>query len=232
MDNNMEKYNITFHRIGARTKPTNKELFLIFCKKSYSEEIGWGFATLSLSNTAIQGTLLKKAIRYYQVWNEQSQLLEKKTYELLREINFVIDIEHGFCLVEGGIKDLNILKQALRRTMYNEFTYSDLSMSPFQLLEIFFKEEKLYSIENIVLSDFKSDGNFIGKYNARLINPHVEVSDLKHYTIDKFNAKLTSNSGTYNLIVNANMSYIVVGQEEDKLDFIDFFTTKILSYNG
>lgn len=228
----MEKYNITFHKIGVRSRLTNKGLFLKFSEKSYSKDSGWGFSSLTLSDTAVHGILLKEAIRYYQVWNEESQVLEKRTYSLLQEINFSIDIEHGFCIVEGGMKNLNLLKQALRQTMYNEFTYSSLSMSPFQLLEFFVKEGKLHSIENIVLSDFKADAKFIGKYNARLINPNIDISELKHYSIDKFNATLSNDYGTYNLIANANTTYIIIGTEEDRLDFVEFFTSKILSYNG
>lgn len=209
------------------------DLFKRIIEKEYSDSSGWGFSNVSLSDSLIMGTLLKSEIKYYQVWNPETSILEKKSYTQIKEINFRIDLTHNSFIVEGGVKDMNAVKQALRQIAYNEFIYSTIENTLYGLLSKFSVDEILASIEEIVLTDYRTDKLFVGNYNAKLIDPFVKIDSLANYEklIGRFKAALYLSGENVVITAKSNSNFIIIGSENDKLEFMDYLTDKLLS-NG
>lgn len=228
----MDKYRLTFNIIESKSGLKSRDVFLAFMDKQYSEKTGWGFASLSLDNTKIFGTLLKTTLKYYQVWDAETNALKKQSYTLVKRINFILDIKLGTIVVEGGVKDMNDLKSALRKTLYNEFVYSATSQSLYSLLNNLESHNYLQSIEELVLIDFKANDIFIGKYVAKLTNQSITNSELSIYSdrISKFKVIIDIDDIPFCIIATSNNSFSVIGDEIAKLKFIDFLTKKNIDH--
>ncbi|PWB06079.1 hypothetical protein C5O25_11455 [Paramuribaculum intestinale] len=179
------------------------------------------------------GTLLKSVIRYYQVWNPETSVLEKKSYTQVKEINFRIDLLHSSFIVEGGVKDMNTVKQSLRQIAYNEFTYAPLDTTLYSLLVKFSFDAILESIEEVVLTDYRTEKLFVGNYSAKLVDPFVKIDSLANYEklIGRFKAVLSLSGRRVVIIANTKSNFIVIGSENDRLELMEYLTNKLLS-NG
>lgn len=229
----MNKFSLTVNYISSTSQLTCKNLFDKILEKEYSDCTGWGYSNVSLDESLIMGTLLKSVIRYYQEWNPETSVLEKKSYTQVKEINFRIDLLHSSFIVEGGVKDMNIVKQSLRQIAYNEFTYIPLDITLYGLLAKFSFDAILESIEEVVLTDYRADKIFVGNYSAKLINPFVKIESLANYEklIGRFKAVLSLSERRVVVTANSKSNFIIIGSENDKLEFMDYLTNKLLS-NG
>lgn len=224
----MTKYNLSVNHIFTTNSKESRDFFLKLLECKYSDDKGYGFTSISLRDSMVTGILLKTIKKYYHYWNSETSSLEREYYNVIKEIGFYIDLENSIFIVEGGIRDMNILKQVLRQDFYNEFTYSSFQFSPYVVLNQLTDINDLVRIEEISLVDFKAENIFLGKYTAKLTNPYISLSSLKIYenNISKIKICLKSQNDEFYLSIMHNNSFILDGTETDKCYLIDLLISK------
>lgn len=223
----MIKSTITIDKISSNSGMSTRDLFLKMISKEYNDSSGWGFSTLSILGTQITGLLLKEITKYFNTWDDAQNILIRQSYKTIKEIRFYIDIDKSFICVEGGLRDLNTLKQSLRQTLWNEFVYPSLGRIIGDYISIFENDRKLLSIDEVTFVDFKVGDMFMGTYIAKVLD-----SDTKHFSVDsykgiiaKFKTTLKIDENFIKLCVSRTNSFSFSCDESVKQSFIDYLKT-------
>lgn len=223
----MIKYTITIDKISSNSGMSTRDLFLKMIGKEYNDSIGWGFSTLSILGTQITGLLLKEVTKYFNTWDEAQNTLIRQSYKTIKEIRFYIDIDQSFICVEGGLRDLNTLKQSLRQTLWNEFVYSSLGRIIGDYISIFENDRILLSIDEVTFVDYKVGDMFMGTYIAKVLNSDTRLFNVDSYKeiIAKFKTTLKIDENFVKLCVSRTNSFSFSCDESIKQSFIDYLKT-------
>lgn len=223
----MIKYTITIDKISSNSGMSTRDLFLKMIGKEYNDSIGWGFSTLSILGTQITGLLLKEVTKYFNTWDEAQNTLIRQSYKTIKEIRFYIDIDQSFICVEGGLRDLNTLKQSLRQTLWNEFVYSSLGRIIGDYISIFENDRILLSIDEVTFVDYKVGDMFMGTYIAKVLNSDTRLFYVDSYKgiIAKFKTTLKIDENFVKLCVSRTNSFSFSCDESVKQSFIDYLKT-------
>lgn len=223
----MIKYTITIDKISSNSGMSTRDLFLKMIGKEYNDSIGWGFSTLSILGTQITGLLLKEVTKYFNTWDEAQNTLIRQSYKTIKEIRFYIDIDQSFICVEGGLRDLNTLKQSLRQTLWNEFVYSSLGRIIGDYISIFENDRILLSIDEVTFVDYKVGDMFMGTYIAKVLNSDTKLFYVDSYKgiIAKFKTTLKIDENFVKLCVSRTNSFSFSCDESVKQSFIDYLKT-------
>lgn len=223
----MIKYTITIDKISSNSGMSTRDLFLKMIGKEYNDSIGWGFSTLSILGTQITGLLLKEVTKYFNTWDEAQNTLIRQSYKTIKEIRFYIDIDQSFICVEGGLRDLNTLKQSLRQTLWNEFVYSSLGRIIGDYISIFENDRILLSIDEVTFVDYKVGDMFMGTYIARVLNSDTRLFHVDSYKgiIAKFKTTLKIDENFVKLCVSRTNSFSFSCDESVKQSFINYLKT-------
>lgn len=223
----MIKYTITIDKISSNSGMSTRDLFLKMIGKEYNDSIGWGFSTLSILGTQITGLLLKEVTKYFNTWDEAQNSLIRQSYKTIKEIRFYIDIDQSFICVEGGLRDLNTLKQSLRQTLWNEFVYSSLGRIIGDYISIFENDGILLSIDEVTFVDYKVGDMFMGTYIAKVLNSDTRLFYVDSYKgiIAKFKTTLKIDENFVKLCVSRTNSFSFSCDESVKQSFIDYLKT-------
>ncbi|MCM1140071.1 MAG: hypothetical protein NC453_16005 [Muribaculum sp.] len=226
----MDKYTVTIDKIEAIKDIGSNALFIKMSEKEYSTQSGWGFSTLTLYNDLISGCILKKTAKKYFTWDEASNSLISKTYDIIKEFRFFVDLKRSFMAVEGGLKDLNLLKQALRQICWSEFMYPSFSNKIGDYLSKFHNDGTLYEIEELTLSDFKIKNLFMGVYTARIIGENVGITQISEYldAITKFKVSLNIKEHFVKLSASKCNSFVVVCEDSCRMDVLEYLTSIVI----
>lgn len=223
----MIKYTITIDKISSNSGMSTRDLFLKMIGKEYNDSIGWGFSTLSILGTQISGLLLKEVTKYFNTWDEAQNTLIRQSYKTIKEIRFYIDIDQSFICVEGGLRDLNTLKQSLRQTLWNEFVYSSLGRIIGDYISIFENDRILLSIDEVTFVDYKVGNMFMGTYMAKVLNSDTRLFYVDSYKgiIAKFKTTLKIDENFVKLCVSRTNSFSFSCDESVKQSFINYLKT-------
>lgn len=223
----MIKYTITIDKISSNSGMSTRDLFLKMIGKEYNDSIGWGFSTLSILGTQISGLLLKEVTKYFNTWDEAQNTLIRQSYKTIKEIRFYIDIDQSFICVEGGLRDLNTLKQSLRQTLWNEFVYSSLGRIIGDYISIFENDRILLSIDEVTFVDYKVGDMFMGTYMAKVLNSDTRLFYVDSYKgiIAKFKTTLKIDENFVKLCVSRTNSFSFSCDESVKQSFINYLKT-------
>lgn len=223
----MIKYTITIDKISSNSGMSTRDLFLKMIGKEYNDSIGWGFSTLSILGTQITGLLLKEVTKYFNIWDEAQNTLIRQSYKTIKEIRFYIDIDQSFICVEGGLRDLNTLKQSLRQTLWNEFVYSSLGRIIGDYISIFENDRILLSIDEVTFVDYKVGDMFMGTYIAKVLNSDTRLFYVDSYKgiIAKFKTTLKIDENFVKLCVSRTNSFSFSCDESVKQSFINYLKT-------
>lgn len=223
----MIKYTITIDKISSNSGMSTRDLFLKMIGKEYNDSIGWGFSTLSILGTQITGLLLKEVTKYFNTWDEAQNTLIRQSYKTIKEIRFYIDIDQSFICVEGGLRDLNTLKQSLRQTLWNEFVYSSLGRIIGDYISIFENDRILLSIDEVTFVDYKVGDMFMGTYITKVLNSDTRLFNVDSYKeiIAKFKTTLKIDENFVKLCVSRTNSFSFSCDESIKQSFIDYLKT-------
>lgn len=226
----MDKYTITIDKIESTKDIEPNVLFLKMSEKEYNAQSGWGFSALTLYKNLISGNILKKTAKKYFTWDEDSNSLVSKTYNIIKEFRFFVDLKKSFMAVEGGLKDLNLLKQALRQIYWSGFTYPSFSNKIGAYLSKFHEDKILYEIEELTITDFKIKNLFMGVFTARIIEDNVGIPQIDDYldTISKFKVSLNINEHFVKLSASRSNSFVVVCEDSCRMDVLDYLTSIVI----
>ncbi|MCS3255987.1 hypothetical protein NXV10_01910 [Bacteroides thetaiotaomicron] len=158
----VEKMNIVFNHFNSRNNKDSEYYFTKLLSFPYKEDEGWGFSNVEQNDNFLEVTLLKRLPTYFSSWNDGLNIMEKKTIQIVKEVKFYLDFGRGLLSCEGGITNLNYVKQALRLSFWKEFVYEDLKMLPYDYLIFLMQDEYLSEIKEITINDFNYNDIVIG----------------------------------------------------------------------
>lgn len=195
----------------------------------YSEEDGWGYTDVLRVGDSVNATLQKRISTSYSVWNEELQQIEKKNFQIVTEVRFEMDFQHGLLIAEGTNTQLNRIKQAFRQLFWNEFVYEEISLMPVDYIKILSDSRMLSSIGEITISDFQYEGCLIGRYTAKPTSQHdilAKVGENAKYIIC---AKLkVCVNGEESLLAVSNRNVISFDLSDDsKETFVNYLKANL-----
>ena len=148
----MDKYSIVLNRISISSHITIKDFFTELIKREYDRESVWGFSNVNLIDSLVSAILLKKVTAYYRVWNDKTGEMERQSYNMIKEIKFCVDFKKSYFMVEGGVSNMNIVKQSFRNMFWNSFIYSSIDKTPYDYLLLFQKDKLLVDIDELTIA--------------------------------------------------------------------------------
>ena len=172
MNSNMgeiNRLNLTSCKLDVSQSKTSNYYFENLSSISYKEEEGWGFENVEKKENVISAIYIHKVHSYYYIWDETLQAKDKRFVEVVKEIQFIMDFEKHLLIVVGKNQDMNAIKQGLRKVFWNHFIYDDLTMIPFDFLNLFVSENLLDAILEVTINDFEYKKQMIGKYIVKRI---------------------------------------------------------------
>ena len=225
----MGKYQIVINRLKANSKKETAYYASEMMSHPYSEEEGWGFSDVSRVDDSINATLQKRISASYSVWNEELQQIERQIFQIVTEVRFEMDFQHGLVISEGTNTQLNRIKQAFRQIFWNEFVYEEILLMPMDYIKILTGSRMLSSIGEITIRDFQYEGCLIGRYTAKPTSQHDILAKVGENAKNIIRAKLKVNvNGEESILTVSNRNVIVLDFSEDaKESFVNYLKANI-----
>lgn len=225
----MGKYQIVINRIRANFKKETSYYASEMMVHPFSEEEGWGYTDVLRIGDSISATLQKRISASYSVWNEELQQVEKQSFQVVTEVRFEMDFQHGLLVAEGTNTQLNRVKQSFRQLFWNEFVYEEISLMPVDYIKILSDSKMLASIAEITISDFQYEGCLIGRYTAKPTSQHDILSKVGENAknIIRSKLKVSVNGEDYFLTVS-NKNVLTLDFSDDAKDvFVSYLKANI-----
>ena len=225
----MGKYQIVINRLKANSKKETAYYVSKMMSHPYSEEEGWGFSDVLRVGDSINATLQKRITASYSVWNEELQQIERQNFQIVTEVRFEMDFQHGLLIAEGTNTQLNRIKQAFRQIFWNEFVYEEFLLMPMDYIKILTGSRMLSSIGEITIRDFQYEGCLIGRYTAKPTSQHDILAKVGENAKNIIRAKLKVNvNGEESILTVSNRNVIVLDFSEDaKESFVNYLKANI-----
>lgn len=225
----MDKYSIVLNRISISSHVTIKDFFTELIKREYDKESVWGFSNVNLIDSLVSAILLKKVTAYYRVWNDKTEEMEQQSYNMIKEIKFCVDFKKSYFMVEGGVSNMNIVKQSFRNMFWNSFIYSSIDKTPYDYLLLFQKDKLLVDIDELTINDFRFKEIFLGRYIARLTMPILDIEFLSNYKSSISKSKMILKYMDENIIftVSKTNNLTIACSENVKFSFLEYLMSKL-----
>lgn len=225
----MGKTNYALSKFWLSVEKKPKDFFKVLINKPYNDNIGFGFEDVYFEDGIINANLLKKTPTYYYSWDEGTNSKQKINIVFVKEIPIRMDFKDNILLACGTISDLNSLKESLRNLFWNNFTYDSLSMKPFDVLKLFKNSDSIESINEISILDFNFEGIMSGRFNVKNADVNKSLDYLldSKKEIDKISIDIIFEENIIKLTFKNNGKFSLQGKEDSKVDFLNYFCTKI-----
>lgn len=225
----MGKNQIVINRLKANSKKETAYYASEMMSHPYSEEDGWGFSDVLRVGDSINATLQKRISAYYSVWNEEQQQIERQNFQIVTEVRFEMDFQHGLLIAEGTNTQLNRIKQVFRQIFWNEFVYDEILLMPMDYIKILSSSRMLSSIGEITIRDFQYEGCLIGRYTAKPTSQHDILAKVGENAKNIIRSKLKVNvNGEESILTVSNRNVIVLDFSEDaKETFVNYLKANI-----
>lgn len=225
----MGKYQIVFNKFKAISKKDTVNYAAEMMAHPYSEAEGWGYSDILRVDDTISATLQKRVATYYSVWNEESQQVERQSFQIVSEVRFEMDFAHELLIAEGSNTQLNRVKQSFRQAFWNAFTYEDVNLMPVDYIRILTDSRMLSAIGEITINDFQYEGCLIGRYTAKPTSQHDILTKIGDNAKNIIRAKLKVNvNGEDSILTVTNKNVMALDfSEEAKEVFINYLKANI-----
>lgn len=225
----MGKYQLVINRMKAISKKETAQYASEMMAHPYSETEGWGYADVLRVDDTICATLQKRISTYYTVWNEALQQVEKQCFQIVSEVRFEMDFQHGLLIGDGTNTQLNRVKQSFRQVFWNEFVYEEIELMPADYIQLLTQSQMLSSISELTINDFKYDDCLIGRYTAKPTSQHDVMSKINEHAKSIIRAKLQVivNGEEASLTVGNNNVIALDSSDDAKEAFVNFMKENI-----
>lgn len=225
----MAKYQIVINRLKVNSKKETAYYASEMMSHPFSEEEGWGYTDVLRVDDTISATLQKRISASYSVWNEELQQVEKQNFQVVTEVRFEMDFQHGLLVAEGTNTQLNRVKQSFRQIFWNEFVYEEISLMPSDFIKILSESRMLASVAEITINDFQYEGCLIGRYAAKPTSQHDVLAKVGENAKNIIRAKLKVNvNGEEYLLTVSNKNVLTLDFSDDAKDiFVSYLKANI-----
>ncbi len=225
----MGKYQIVINRLKALSKKNTAEYASEMMAHPFSEEEGWGFSDVLRVGDSIKAVLQKRISTYYNIWNEETQQVEKQCFQIVTEVPFEMDFHQGIIVADGTNTQLNRVKQAFRQIFWNEFVYEDINLMPVDYITMLNEAGNFSSIEEVSIKDFQFEDCMIGRYNAKLTSQLNIIEKLGEHAKNIIRVKIRINlSGEDGLLSVSNRNVLILDSSEDAIEeFVKFLKASL-----
>ena len=226
----MGKYQVVFNRLKVLSKKDTTCYSMEMMSHPYSEEEGWGYSDVQRVGDTVYATLQKRISTYYSVWNEELQHVERQCFQIVAEVPFEIDFQHGLLIAEGSNAQLNRIKQSFRQVFWNEFVYEEINLLPVDYIAMLNESRMITSIGELTINDFQYEGCLIGRYIAKPTSQYEVVEKIGEHAknIIRAKIKITLNGEDAQLKVS-NRSVLSLDANEDcKIAFVNYLKQKLV----
>lgn len=224
-----KQYHLIINHLQVLSKKEAKQYASELMDNPYSEEKGWGYADVIRTGNVVNATLQKRIPTYYNIWNDESLMLERQLIQIIKEIPFEMDLGRGLILAEGSNAQLNHIKQAFRQLFWNEFVYEPVNLTPFDYVRMFIESSWLESIDELSINDFQYEDCLIGRYIARPTSQYDVWNHIANYAQHIIRAKMTLDISDEKckLTVNSKNVAILEASEQSEDIFLTYLKSNI-----
>lgn len=225
----MGKFQIVINKLKVNSKKGTAFYASEMMAHPYSEEEGWGYTDVLRVDNSVSAILQKRVLASYSIWNEELRQVEKQNFQVVTEVRFEMDFQHGLLFAEGSNTQLNRVKQSFRQIFWNEFVYEDISLMPADYIKVLSASRMLASISEITIKDFKYEGCLIGRYAAKPTSQLDIMEKVGENAKNIIRAKLkVSIKEAEYLLTVSNRNVLTLDSSDDaKEEFVSYLKSNI-----
>jgi len=226
---------LVFNSLNFR--PTDKkigseDIANVITSRKYTEETGFGFSHVEVSENILTAKILKRTPTYIQDYNIESQEIVRKQIFLFSDIQFSIDFNYYILYVVGGVSQLNYIKSILKNILEVEYESQPIDINASKFYQILVEKHIPSSIEQITINKFNYNNGFVGRFAGQVTLQSVGAELVSEYRNDiiKISFKIEVE-GEEDLLIQVfqNGSIKLLVEESDFEFFISFIKTIIFS---
>lgn len=210
-----KRTNIVFSGFSAQNELSLKNTLNILKNTEYTEESGTGYSNLEVSEDILYSTLIKRTITSILGFISDKNDFEKIEIPIFERIPFCMDFEKNLLYTFGANTNHNKIKSALRNTFDFPLIYSNFSFIPIDIMKKITANNQHFTIDEIVIKEFKYNTGISGKYIAKVSDQSVGKDLIESHTnnILKVSINVISEK-EYNLIISSNALSIKCEEED------------------
>ena len=216
---------LTFNRFTIKNlAESHRELAERLSQLNFSEEVGFGFKDVHLSDDLISAKILNRNSTYIFDYNPISKEIEKKQIFIYSDISFFIDIKINVLYVLGSLSQVNTLKTIFRNAFGHDYHIEALELDAYGFYTLLSKSSIEIIVEQITINRFNYENGVVGRFSGHVTNQATADNLVHQYKSDiiKLSFKIPSEKDFIVVQAIQNGVIKILTDDENFEFFLDY----------
>lgn len=223
-----KRTNIIFSSFSTQDDLFIENIYSILKSTEYTEDTGMGYSDLEVDENVLHSTLIKRTVTSILGFSSEINDFKKIEIPIFDKIPFCMDFEKKLLYTFGATANHNKIKSALRNTFDFSLIYTDFNLTPVDIMKRILDREQYFSIDEIVIRQFKYNNGVSGKYIAKVFNQTIGKEIINEHSSDILKVSMNvTGENDYYLIISSNNALNIKCEEIDFYRILENLKNKI-----
>lgn len=200
----------------------DSELINQLQEEQYHKGDAYGFTVENIENNLVSAYLLLTRPEVRQVFNEDTQSVEKQEIQTIEKIPFRIDFKYGFLEIFADQDSISNVTNKIGQLTNWETSIENATFDPREVLE---EVEKEYETEltSVKISNYSVSEAVVGDFSADVNDQEVGRNLIEKYTgdVSYVGARVVTRSGTVTIGIYDSGSILVYNEIDNIIEVLD-----------
>lgn len=226
---------ISFTKLGSFDIPKFQDLYKSLLATKYSDEQGFGFSHVSMSQNSLSASLIKRVPTTIPRFDlDIGQFIDEQIF-LFSEIDFVISKAFNLIEIYGPVKNAPKVRVALYSLFHPEVQVTPIQFRPSAVYRKLLQAFTTITVDNLVVNNFQHKEGVIGRYTIKSAELNLVSQIISQYGHDV--ARLTcsvTNSvfGDFTFSISNNGSLRINCDEDQFLGLVNEMKSILFTQEG